>query len=304
MRYLVEVQKYGSITRAASSLFMGQPNLSKAIKDIENQVGITIFNRSARGVETTARGEEFLEYAKTILVQLDKMETLYKKASSESISFSIGIPRASYITYVFTQFLNKLDTFKSMDIHIKESNSMDVISSIIQCEYNLGIIRYDINFEDNFITLLDEKKLKHRTLCEFNYMVIVSKDNPLARNEYVSRYELSKGIEIVHGDNTVPYFNNVVNKPKNITFNDTSKIYVCERGSQFDILTSVDNTYMWVSPLPKQLLKRYNLVQLECIDNNNVIKDVLIHSQDYKFTEYDSMFLEELENTIKLMFHR
>ncbi|MGN1412154.1 MAG: LysR family transcriptional regulator [Oscillospiraceae bacterium] len=306
LRYLVEVQKYGSITKAASVLFMGQPNLSKAIKEIENEMNITIFKRSARGVVPTAKGEEFLEYAKAVLVQLDKMEALYKNSSNETISFSIGIPRASYITYAFTKFLNQLDTSKKIDVHIKESNSMDVINSIIECEYNLGIIRFDTSYQDNFISLLDEKKLKHQTLCEFNYLVLVSRDNPLANNGYVSNYELSKCIEIVHDDDFVPYVTNTflnLNKSKNSPFYDNNKIYVCERGSQFDILTSVDNTYMWVSPLPQQLLKRYNLVQLKCIDNSINIKDVFIHPKNYKFTEYDAMFIDELKSVISKMFH-
>ena len=306
LRYLVEVQKYGSITKAASVLFMGQPNLSKAIKEIENEMNITIFKRSARGVIPTAKGEEFLEYAKAILVQVDKMEALYKNVNTENVSFSIGIPRASYITYVFTQFLNKLDKSKHIDVHIKESNSMSIINSVAECECNLGIIRYDTNYEDNFLSLLDEKKINYVTLCEFNYVVIVSKDNPLASGEYVSSHELLNYIEIVHDDDTVPYVTNTflnLNRSKNSFINDTSKIYVCERASQFDILNSVDNTYMWVSPLPKQLLKRYNLVQLKCLDNISTIKDVIIYPQNYKFSEYDSIFMEELENGVNRMFH-
>lgn len=307
LKYLVEVEKYGSITKAASVLFMGQPNLSKAIKEIEKEVNMPIFKRSARGVVPTVKGERFLEYAKVILVQLDKMEDLYKHSNDETISFSIGIPRASYITYAFTRFLNQLDNSKKMNVHIKESNSMDVINSIVECEYNLGIIRFNTSYEDNFISMLDEKNLEYKTLCEFNYVVLVSKNNPLAKNGYVSNYELSKCIEIVHDDDSVPYVTDTflnINKNKNDPSYDKNKIYVCERGSQFDILTSVDNTYMWVSPLPQQLLKRYNLVQLKCTDNAINIKDVFIYPENYRFTEYDAMFMDELKSVISKIFHQ
>ena len=291
LRYLVEVERIGSITKAASALFMGQPNLSKAIKEIESEMGIVIFKRSARGVVPTVKGAEFLEYAKAVLVQIEKMEKLYKTVSTETVSFSISIPRASYITYVFTQFLNKLDSSKKLDIYLKETNSMEAINNIIECEYNLGIIRYDELYEEYFISLLNEKKIKYRTLCEFQYMILVSKNHPLAKNYKVSTDELSIYTEIVHGDNYV-----------NAHSTDRNRIYVCERGSQFDILTSVENTYMWVSPLPQQVLNRYNLVQIPCHDKLSTIKDVFIYPKTYNFTSYDSMFLDELESTIDKLF--
>ena len=268
---------------------MGQPNLSKAIKEIESEMGIVIFKRSARGVVPTVKGAEFLEYAKAVLVQIEKMEKLYKTVSTETVSFSISIPRASYITYVFTQFLNKLDSSKKLDIYLKETNSMEAINNIIECEYNLGIIRYDELYEEYFISLLNEKKIKY---CEFQYMILVSKNHPLAKNYKVSTDELSIYTEIVHGDNSVPYLSdNYVNAHST----DRNRIYVCERGSQFDILTSVENTYMWVSPLPQQVLNRYNLVQIPCRDKLSTIKDVFIYPKTYNFTSYDSMFLDELE---------
>lgn len=299
LRYLVEVERIGSITKAASALFMGQPNLSKAIKEIESEMGIVIFKRSARGVVPTVKGAEFLEYAKAVLVQIEKMEKLYKTVSTETVSFSISIPRASYITYVFTQFLNKLDSSKKLDIYLKETNSMEAINNIIECEYNLGIIRYDELYEEYFISLLNEKKIKYRTLCEFQYMILVSKNHPLAKNYKVSTDELSIYTEIVHGDNSVPYLSdNYVNAHST----DRNRIYVCERGSQFDILTSVENTYMWVSPLPQQVLNRYNLVQIPCHDKLSTIKDVFIYPKTYNFTSYDSMFLDELESTIDKLF--
>ena len=136
-------------------------------------------------------------------------------------------------------------------------------------------------------------------MCEFEYVVLVSKHSPLAKYETISTDELSIYTEIVHGDNSVPYLSDsYVNNHQT----DKNRIYVCERGSQFDILSSVDNTYMWVSPLPKELLKRYNLAQIKCSDKLSKVKDVLICPQNYKYSEYDIMFLEELENTIEQLF--
>lgn len=303
LRYLIEVEKYGSITKAASVMFMGQPNLSKAIKEIEREMNITIFRRSARGVVPTAKGEEFLEYAKAILVQLDKMEALYQQVNTNNIRFSIGIPRATYITYAITQFINRLDTSKILDIRVKESNSMDVIKGILEGEYDTGIIRYSTKYENNFIKLLKERKLESKELCSFKKLVLVSKDNPIARAHYVSKHELSKCMEIAHDDDSVPYLDRkFIGNEENETYEDSSRISVIERGSQFDILNFVDNTYMWVSPLPDSVLKRYNLAQVKCKENRTVSKDVFIHPSNYKFTQYDAIFLQELDNVINKTF--
>ena len=115
LRYMVEVERLGSITKAASALYMGQPNLSKAIKEMEREVGIPIFKRSAKGVVATEKGKQFLQYAKAILVQMDKMESLYKDNGENAVNFSLLLPRASYITHAFTCFVNKLGTNVELD---------------------------------------------------------------------------------------------------------------------------------------------------------------------------------------------
>ena len=74
LKYAVEIAKTGSLNKAAENLYMGQPNLSRAIRELETSLGITIFERTSRGMIVTADGEEFLQYARRILAQIDEME--------------------------------------------------------------------------------------------------------------------------------------------------------------------------------------------------------------------------------------
>lgn len=87
LRYALEVQKTGSISRAAENLFMGQPHLSRAIRELEDSFGISIFKRSTKGVIPTPDGEEFLKYAKKIVTQIDEMEKTYKERNVKKESF-------------------------------------------------------------------------------------------------------------------------------------------------------------------------------------------------------------------------
>ncbi len=296
LRYMVEVERLGSITKAASALYMGQPNLSKAIKEMEREVGVPIFKRSAKGVVPTEKGREFLQYAKAILVQMEKMENLYMDSSDSKLSFSLLLPRASYITHAFTEFLNKLSSAEHIDIKLKETNSMETINSVVECEYDLGIIRYPLAYESFFLPLLEEKNLKILDSWEFDYVLIMSRSSPLAREEHIDTEVLRKYIEVLHGDNTVPNISAVYQKKNALINQQPRHIYVYERGSQFDILSACTESFMWVSPMPGEVLERCGLVQRTCPEIKRPNKDVLISQNSYRLSETDKMFIEELKN--------
>lgn len=292
---MIEVERLGSITKAAAALYMGQPNLSKAIKEMEREVGIPIFKRSAKGVVPTEKGKEFLQYAKAIIVQIDKMENLYKENPEEHVVFQLMLPRASYITYAFTEFLNKIEKTERMEVKFKETNSMETINEVVECEYNMGIIRYSLPFESFFTSIIEEKNLKAEEIWTYDYLLLMSKHNPLARVPVIKEEMLDDYVEILHGDNDVPNISSSFMK-KNTQINSPKKhIYVYERGSQFDILSSVNDAFMWVSPLPQEVLERYGLVQRKCSDVKKTNRDVLIYQNNYRLNHVDQLFLEELK---------
>lgn len=294
LRYMIEVEKLGSITKAAAALYMGQPNLSKAIKEMEREVGIPIFKRSAKGVIPTEKGKEFLQYAKAIIVQMDKMENLYKEEPDKYINFQLLLPRASYITYAFTEFLNKVEKTDKMEVKFKETNSMDAINEVVECEYNMGIIRYSLPYENFFMSIIEEKNLKSCEIWTFDYVLLMSKRSPLASAPVITDDLLDKYVEILHGDNVVPNTSAIFQK-KNTQLNSPKKhIFVYERGSQFDILSSVDDAFMWVSPLPKAVLERYGLVQRKCMNVKKTNRDLLIYQNNYRLSSVDQLFLNEL----------
>ena len=79
MKYAVEVAKFGSLNKASESLLIAQPNLSRSIKELEADLGITIFDRSSRGMTLTTEGEEFIELSKGILSQIDQVDKYYRE---------------------------------------------------------------------------------------------------------------------------------------------------------------------------------------------------------------------------------
>lgn len=294
---MVEVERQGSITKAAAALYMGQPNLSKAIKEMEIEVGIPIFKRSAKGVVPTEKGQEFLQYAKAIIVQMDKMESLYKDTNENAIDFQLMVPRASYVAYSFTEFLKKLENAESMDIRFKETNSFEAIDSIVECSCSLAIIRYEAQNEEYFTSLLNEKNIKAQELWSYDYMVLMSKSSPLTASRVLDEKDLSEYIEILHGDTELPGSSALQRRSRRLN-SHKRHIYVFERGSQFDILRSNPQTFMYVSPLPKKMLAELNLVQRPIVQKNKRNRDALISLSSYRFSKTDTLFVDEVKKVI------
>lgn len=295
LKYAVEVEKTRSINKAAENLFMGQPNLSRSIKDLEESMGIVIFKRTSRGMEPTDVGEEFLAYAKKILLEVELVENIYKGDDADKLKFSISLPRACYVSCAFDNFLARVDTSKSIDFNYKETNAMRVIKNVEVDGFKLGILRYRTEYEQYFKSLISEKGLEMRELFEFNYKLIMSKDCPLNKIDNIKLNELGNYIEVLHGDPYVPNMSTAEAKKSEFSGITNKNIYLYERASQYPLLEKITDAYMWVSPTPRLILDKYNLVQRNCNEYNKLYKDVLIYKKNYRFTDLDNIFLEEVE---------
>ncbi|MBQ2944857.1 MAG: LysR family transcriptional regulator, partial [Ruminococcus sp.] len=149
MKYAVEVAKAGSLGKASKVLLIAAPNISRSIKELEADLGISIFDRSAKGMCLTPEGEEFIGFAKDILGQIEQVEKMYKNGSVNKQKFSISVPRACYISEAFAEF-SKTISKEPAEIFYKETNSQRTIHNILEHDYKLGIIRYAENYDRYF----------------------------------------------------------------------------------------------------------------------------------------------------------
>lgn len=296
LKYAAEIAKTGSLNKAAENLYMGQPNLSRAIKELENSLGITIFNRSAKGMVATAEGEEFLHYARKILAQIDEVEAIYKKGATAKQKFSISVPRASYIGEAFSRFSNKIDMETPAELFYKETNALRSIKNILESDYKLGIIRYAENYDKYFREMLAEKGLAYELITEFSYVLVMNKNHSLANCDDIRYNDLKPFIEIAHADPYVPSLPFSAVRKEELPDDIEKRIFVFERASQFELLSENNDTFMWMSLIPDKILDRYGLVKKHCDDNKRIYKDVLIYRKDYKLSDLDNNFITELCN--------
>jgi len=293
MKYAVEVAKAGSLNKAAQTLLIAQPNLSRSIKELEGELGITIFDRSSKGMKLTLEGEEFIGYAQNILRQIEQMEKMYKDTSVPKQRFSISVPRASYISEAFARFSCQLLP-ESAEVFYKETNSQRTIRNLLENDYRLGIIRYAENYDQYFRAMLDEKELNYETICEFTYQLLMSCEHPLAQKTNIAFDDLRPYIEIAHADPYVPSLPLSKVVKEELPDNINRRIFIYERASQFDLLSENPHTFMWISPVPDKLLSRYGLVQRRCDENKKIYRDVLIYRKGYRLTSLDQAFITEL----------
>jgi len=293
MKYAHEVAKAGSLSKASDSLLIAIPNISRSIKELEADLGIEIFERTAKGMMLTPEGEEFIGFAKKILSQIDQVEKHYKEGFTKKQKFSISVPRACYISEAFSDFSLSIAK-EPAEIFYKETNSQRAISNILEHDYNMGIIRYASNYDKYFKTMLEEKGLSYEMITEFSYLLIMSAENPLAMNDEIHFDDLTDYIEIAHADPYVPSMPLSKVVKEELPDNIERRIFIFERASQFDLLSKNKETFMWVSPASDKLLERYNLVQKRCVDNDKIYKDVLIYKNGYKLSELDRMFITQL----------
>ena len=293
MKYAVEVARLGSLGKASETLLIATPNISRSIKELESDLGISIFERTTKGMELTPDGEQFINFAKRILGQIEQVEDFYKKGTAKKQEFSISVPRACYISEAFAEFSKSL-TGDAAEIFYKETNSQRTIRNMLEHDYKLGIIRYAENYDKYFKSLLEEKGFQYELVTEFTYSLIMSADNPLAKKENISYDDLKDYIEIAHADPYVPSMPLSKVVKEELPDNINRRIFIFERASQFDLLSINPETFMWVSSAPEALLKRYNLIQKKCGDNKKVYKDVLIYKNGYKLTKLDRQFITAL----------
>ncbi|NLW12611.1 MAG: LysR family transcriptional regulator [Clostridiaceae bacterium] len=294
LKYAIEISRAGSITKAADNLFMGQPNLSKAIRELEESLGITIFRRTSKGVIPTEKGEQLIKYARNIIAQVEEMQGIADQKLTNRQSFAICIPRSSYIAEAFLEFVRRLDRRKEIQVSVRETDAVTAIDSVAQGDCNISVIRYQNNYENYFLDYLQDKQIVIDPVFGSEYMLILPERSPLAVRDEITPCDLLKYIEISQGEDSIPYVNQCRKPDCAEEKGRVRQIKAYDRLIQYELLSSHIDGYMWSAPVPERLLKRYGLVQKKCSENGMYFKDALVYSKNYSFNELDHVFMEEL----------
>ena len=207
LRYVIEVAKTGSMNVAAKQLFVSQPSLSMAIRELENDVHISIFERTTKGVVITAEGEEFLGYARQIINQVELLEDKYIEAGQIKKKFGVSAQHYSFAVKAFVEMVKDFDMDK-YEFAIREARTHDVIHDVVTGKSEIGIL-YTNEFNEKVLNKIfkdNQLEFIHLFTCEgYAYLW---KNHPLAKKKVIALEELQDYpcLSFEQGDNNSFYF--------------------------------------------------------------------------------------------------
>ena len=295
LKNVIEVWKCGSISKAAKHLYMNQPNLSRTITSLEEEFNITLFTRTSSGVEPTYDGLQFLRQAERIVADLDEFENSFKSGDSDRLSFKIAVPRVSYLANAFTQAVSANAGEKTLNIEYMEASNEEIINRVLFKGYDLGIIRFPIEFESDYKKRLVEMQLRFQELLTFRFVATMSRRHPLAGKKRLNLGDMKPYIILTHGDNRSVNFSDKETDSLYLSGISDNSITLFERGSQFDFLRNIHGSYMLVSPLPRDVLQANDLVQIPFEEQDvGLFVDLIITRKNRRYSEFERKLIAHI----------
>lgn len=189
IKYALTIADSGSMNRAAELLYISQPTLSGAVKELEREIGIAIFLRTSKGVTATAEGAEFLSYARQVYQQYDLLTQKYSAHGSFKRKFGVSSQHYSFAVKAFVETVKKYGTL-NFDFAMRETRTMDVITDVGSLKSEVGILYLDSFNRKVIEKLLADNELTFTPLINCRAYVYMWKGHPLAGESSVSLEQL------------------------------------------------------------------------------------------------------------------
>ena len=189
LRYITVICEEGSLNKASELLYISQPSLTSAVQELEKELGITIFNRSGRGVTPTNDGLEFIRYAREIIAQYDNLMERYGKGSTLKKKFGISTQHYSFAVKGFVEMVKQMGT-DEYEFAIRETRTRDIIDDVFSGKSEIGILYLNDFNRKPLEKLLNSNRLNFTPLTECRAYVYLWKGHPLAGNKTIRFEEL------------------------------------------------------------------------------------------------------------------
>ena len=189
LRYAIMVANSSSMNEAARNLFISQPSLSTAIKELEDEIGVELFRRTNRGISVTPEGEEFLGYARQVVEQYALIESKYVAKEQTKKKFSVSMQHYTFAVSAFVQLVKQFG-MDEYEFAVHETRTYDVIQDVKNFKSEIGIL-YINDFNRNVLTkLFHESNLEFHPILECSIYVYMWKGHPLAGQEMITLEDL------------------------------------------------------------------------------------------------------------------
>lgn len=296
LKYVTTIANIGSISEAAKRLFVSQPSLTKAIKELEKEMSITIFDRTNKGITVSKEGERFLGYARQVLEQAALLEEQYKSQSGGKKQFSVSTQHYSFAVNAFVELLKGAE-IDQYDVSLRETQTYEIIDDVAHMKSEIGLLYYNDFNRPVLEKLIHTNELTFTELFTAHPHIFIGKTHPLAHKEVVSMDELEEYpyISFEQGDHNSFYFSeeifSTVVRPKHIRVRD--------RASLFSLLLGLDGYTVSSGVIDKEVngeniisvpLAEEGLMHIGYITNNKMQRSRLGQEYIHALEQYVSNY--------------
>ena len=235
LNYMLTISETGSLNKAAEVLYVAQPSLTSSIRELENELGITIFHRSNKGVTLTNDGAEFALYARQVYSQYQTLLDKYGTEGTLKKKFGISTQHYSFATATFVAMVKQFNTAE-YEFAIRETKTLEVIEDVSSLKSEVGILYLSDFNRAAIMKLLNTNQLIFHKLIACEAYVYIWEGHPLAKQDKISFKQLEDYpcCSFEQGDNSSFYFAEEIlstnDYPRTIKVNDRATMLNLMRG--------------------------------------------------------------------------
>lgn len=293
LKYVLAVAKSETISEAAKSLYISQPSLTEAIKELEQELGITLFYRNNKGVMISPAGEEFLGYARQVVEQTNLIEEKYFGAAPIKHQFCISAQHYSFAVETFVELLKEYGG-EEYDFRIRETQTYEIIEDVAKLRSEVGILYLNQFNETVLRKTLREHDLKFERLFVAKPHVFVGVSNPLAQKTKVTLDDLVPypRLSYEQGEHNAFYFSEEILS----TLESKKDIMVSDRATLFNLLIGL-NGYTICSGVINEQLNGKNIIAVP-LDVEDYMEIGYITHKKIQPGKFGSLYIDFLKARI------
>ena len=293
LRYVVKVAECGSITEASRRLFVSQPSVTASIRDLENEMGVHIFERTNKGVIVSEEGETFLGYARQVLDQADLLEGKYKGTSEQVPHFSVSCQHYSFAVNAFVDVIREFDAAR-YDFTLREEQTHEIIEDVAHMKSELGILYLSEHNREVIERMLAANELVFEGLFCATPHVFVCSDHPLAGRSSVTLGDLEDYpfLSYEQGSYNSFYYSEELTS----TFERRKNIRVRDRATLFNLAMGL-NGYTVCSGVISHELNGPGIISIP-LDVDEYMETGIITRKNTTLTRYGQAYIEAIRQHI------
>ncbi|MGQ7371609.1 LysR family transcriptional regulator [Streptococcus suis] len=292
--YVIKIAETGSMNEAAKQLFITQPSLSNAIRDLEKELNIKIFFRNPKGITLTKDGIEFLSYARQIVEQTELLEDRYKNPNAKRQLFSVSSQHYAFVVNAFVSLLKETE-MEDYELFLRETRTWEIIDDVNNFRSEIGVLFLNNYNREVLLKLLDDHRLSQTHLFTAKPHVFVSKTNLLAQKKSISLDDLADYpyLSYEQGIHNSFYFAEEILSQ----VHHKKSIVVSDRATLFNLLIGL-NGYTVATGILNSNLNGDNIVSIP-LDYDDEIELIYIKHEKAVLSDMGEKFIDYLLDEVK-----